>query len=379
MSERYYPPNFEDQIKNYQEISKQKIIEEYNRIYDQRKETIKDEICTRYDDDYRNYEAHQYLLNASLIPFVENQIPNHSLLLIDFLYFSKEGLNLEHTFDFLVAEVQNKTIMTLIFGEIKGGKTTDISNLDELKKYMTDKKIRQQLKSAILQTTSDITIDFDRIRFEFVLVIQAVNKLMTLQSLKDRKLPYILWSLNRDIRNIEQYNIEIKEDVLPADVSTELSLQGFNLNHKYHALVNIYANLKQHHHFLEFTPLMDFTFVLDCIREEYIQNYGPEIEDTHLLEIIDEVGGGHYYESDEHKNWLVQKIREKGTEFGIIRMDGKKFIFRIKMNFREHILERRFKEKIETQSGIDILNGAIANTKPLKIPSLDKFFKKKKQ
>ena len=114
---RIYPPNLNELLNDYANSDNNRIIAEYNRLYDKEIDLIVENIESSVDNNLKNFEEHNYLLSSVLQPFLTHKIKDYDLLFVDPLYHCKKLEEIEDipTFDFLLGQKQDNFIKTLIF------------------------------------------------------------------------------------------------------------------------------------------------------------------------------------------------------------------------------------------------------------------------
>jgi len=355
---RYFPLNLENLLNNYEDSVHERILSEYNRIYDENINLIIDNIETDTDNDIKNFEEHNYLLSACLQPFLTNKIPSYDLLFVDPLYFAKNRKEIKEipTFDFLLGQKEENIIKTLIFGEIKSQSPKTKFNKDYLLEYKTNSKVKEKLFEYIRNLDSSVTIPED-IKFEFVIVCKGINHPEFRQSILKKKVPFILWSISVDL-------FENTYRIIP--VEELLQIKQFDMKHNSRYLVDFFrSNRFEHKPILEFTHSLDTISILFRIRDDYVETYGTEIIEENLNELIFEIGLGAYYDDPRISPNLIERFIKKGMDLKILRRREDQIFFK-KIDIKDKINTYRLKKKIEKSNGYIMLQNAVKNIKPQK-------------
>ena len=357
-TKRYYPLNLEHLLEIYEKSYHKLILSEYNRIYDQNINLIIENIETITDNEIKNFEEHNYLLSVCLQPFLTNKIQNYDLLFVDPLYFSKKKKEIEEipTFDFLLGQKEEGILKTLIFGEIKGQSPKSEFNKDILLYYRTNSTLKEKLFNYIRELESSIRISEELI-FEFVLVGKGIDSPEFKQSIIEKEVPFILWSVSRELLD-NTYRIIIEEDLYQS--------RQFSLRHDSRYLVDFFrSNRFEYKPILEFTHSLDTISILFRIRDDYFETYGTEIKEENLNELIYEIGLGDYYDDSRIIPNLIERFIKKGMDLKILRKKEDKIFFK-KIDIKEKINSYRLRKKIEKSDGHNFFQNAVKNIKPLR-------------
>lgn len=354
---RIYPPNLNELLNDYANSDNNRIIAEYNRLYDKEIDLIVENIESSVDNNLKNFEEHNYLLSSVLQPFLTHKIKDYDLLFVDPLYHCKKLEEIEDipTFDFLLGQKQDNFIKTLIFGEVKGQSPKSDFNIDIIDKYKNDPSIKNTLFGYIKSMDASIEISTD-LNLEFVLVCKGIDTLEFKESIIKKKIPFVLWSIVTD-HFTNTYRVIIDENLI--------DLKDNNLMHNSRYLPEYFRSNR-----IEYKPVLEFTYSLDTnsiifrIRDDYISKYGKEITKKNLTEIIFELGLGDYYDDSRIIQNLIEKIIKKGLVLKTIKSTGEYLFFK-KISIKEKIVDYQLKRKIqEKNKGYNILQQSIANLKP---------------
>ncbi len=356
---RIYPLNLDILLRNYEESVHEQIIAEYNRIYDLNIDLIIENIETSTDNNLQDFEQHNYLLSAILQPFLTHKIRDYDLLFVDPLYYCKKLGEIEDipTFDFILGQKEENLLKTLILGEVKGQSPKTDFNTEIINKYKHNPAIKDKLFNYI--RSMDPSLEFlPDLEFEFVLVCKGINSPEFKQSIVEKKVPFILWSVSVDyFENI--YRIIIYEKLFDS--------KEFVLMHNSRYLTEYFrSNRIEHNPVLEFTHSLDTNSILFKIRDDYNLKYGTEITDENLTGIIFELGLGDYYDDSRIIPNLIKRIKNKGIKLKIIKKKSENLYFK-KIDMKEKIIDYRLKKKIlDTKEENRIFQRAIENLNPQK-------------
>jgi hypothetical protein len=382
MPDRLYPDEWESILNGFLPQYSDPIKTEYDSIYDHRKKALEDSIKDDHQRNNYNLIEHNILLSNVLCPFIKGMIPNYALLLIDIFFDLKLELNLSKTFDFLIGKIINNQIVKLIFGEVKSGKPTELVEEKDILKIVTGDKIHAKLIECLTNKNPALIIDFAKIQYEFVAITNSGKNSEFKKSINDRKLPYILWSEVKTIKNnITFYSYVISENILKDPIKiNEYNKININLEHldndfsdKFNNLITSGQNL------FEFTASLDQFYILKCIYEEYIVNFDSKIDLGTLKDIIQKLGFSAYYTSEKLIEFIIKKVFDNGILISLIREENKEHFWKKRIDFDQQLFNYRFNEKLKSKIGMEILDGAIQTVKPVKKnTTLDQFFGSKK-
>ncbi len=351
---RIYPLNLDTLLKNYEESDQRQIITEYNRIYDLNLDLLIENIETSTDNNLKDFEEHNYLLSAILQPFLTHMIRDYDLLFVDPLYFCKKLKEIDDipTFDFVLGQKEENVLKTVIFGEVKGQSPKTEFNIAVINEYMNNQMIRDKLINYIRNMDTSILISHD-LKFEFVLVCKGLNTPEFIESITEKQIPFILWSVHLDFfENI--YRVIIHEKLFDSE--------EFVLKHDSRYLVDYFrSNRIKYRPILEFTHSLDTNSILVNIRDDYNLRYGTEITDDNLTEIIIELGLGNYYDDSRIIPYLINRLKKKGLELKIIKERSGNLNFK-KIDLKEKMVDYLLKRKVQDKNkGKKILQEAIKN------------------
>lgn len=360
-TKRHLPLDFQTIISKYNKNEHEKIEREYNNLYDLRISKIVEDVETKYQNDYDNFETHNFLLSNSVYPFIKKfvELQDFELLFVDPLFYQKNKYKEVPdipTFDFVIGQKNNNKIICLIFGEVKGQSPHTAFNSDILKRYENDPKIKDKIFKNINNLNANLEIPEDVI-FEYVIVSQGIHIPEFLASIKNKKIPFILWEIHKDVVK-NKYRFIINENICDPKIHN----QSHSSKSLLKFLTSKFFELNQ---ILEFTHSMDISLIILKIKEDYIPKYGTLISDENLREIIFELGMGYYYDDSRIVEDFIIRIKNKGLEFDVI---GKKLtsLYFKQVDFKEKIIEYRIKKRIEKKIGDQILILAIENVNPIK-------------
>ncbi|MHA1274557.1 MAG: hypothetical protein ACTSQP_11845 [Promethearchaeota archaeon] len=358
----FYPKNFNEILSNYESSEHNRIKNRYNKIYREKYEKNIEAIEGRYNKDVDDLRTHCELLSCCLSPFLRKNVSNFEVLFIEpLLYLKNIGKIQKETpiWDFLLGEIINNKIIRLIFGEVKGQKPGDKDNLSLMIQKYQEAEILKILADYI-KKDSKIEIDLNNIKIEFVLVVQSYYIERFISSIKDRNLPFNIWEIRSDWNRTEfQIHIHRKENIL--NLKSEFLEEDKNYRNMLNTISSKKYPIKED---LLFTYASDLDRILDRFKKLYENKFGLEIFDNNFKELINDIGGGKFY--DDEKNvidHLIEKLKKRYFELDLIIRKEKKLFFRERINPRDRVILDRLKKYIENKQGEKYLIQAIKELK----------------
>jgi len=209
-----YPEDIDKRLSEYFERDRQKIKEKFDFLFNSKFKLIEDEVGKQLDRDIGDYEDHVELLSLCLHPFLKIQVSNHEVFFIDPLYHL---VNVENkfedlpTFDFIIGRAKSGILDSLIFGEVKGQSSEHNITEDLIKKYNSN-VIKSQIIRYISKANPNLKINPRELKCEFVIVTKGFHEPEMVKSIRDKKLPLILWIITEEKR-YNQYLFQILERV----------------------------------------------------------------------------------------------------------------------------------------------------------------------
>ena len=193
----HFPQNMEEILSDYEVSEHNRIKSRYKSIYNQNYDNDLKGIDARYLRDVNDLRDHCQLLSCCLTPFLRKEITNFETLFIEPLLYLRNLGKIDSTvpiWDFILGEIVENEIVRLIFGEVKGQKVDGKNNLDLLIQKYQELEILKIL-SDYIQRNSKIIININKIKLEFVLVVQNYYVKNFIESLKVRGLKFNIWEI----------------------------------------------------------------------------------------------------------------------------------------------------------------------------------------
>lgn len=369
----FYPQNFDNRISKYEVSEHNQIKSRYETIYKQNFTNDIKGIKARFQKDINDLKIHCELLSCCLSPFLRKEIDNYELLFIEPLLYLRNIGRIDSEipiWDFVLGEIVEDEITRLIFGEVKGQKAGVKDNYEKLIQNYQEFEILKIISDYIVKDPN-IHINIKKIKIEFILVIQNIYLENYIESLKTRGLKLNIWELRSDWEKTDfQIIIHRYDDFLnQASSSTED-------NRTYRKMMNKVSSKK----FpiiddLIFTYASDLDRILDRFKKLYENKFGLEIVDKNFIALINDIGGGKFYDDENVVGDLLVKIKKRYNELNlIIRKNGKE-LFKERVNLKEKVINERLKNFIEKKRGEMYLNQVIEEIKPSKISTLSRWLK----
>jgi hypothetical protein len=265
---------------------------------------------------------------------------------------------------------------------VKSGKPTDLVEEKDIIELVTGEKIHAKLSEILKIKYPTLNLDFTKIQYEFVAITNSGRNSDFKQSIIDRKLPYILWSEIKSIKNnITYYSYGIAENICKDSVKiTDYNQKNIKLEHSDKDFSEKFSNLiTSGQNLFEFTASLDQFYILKCIYDEYITNFDVKIDNEILKDIIQKIGFSSYYPSDSLIEFIIKKVIEHGIDMGLIREENRQYFWKKRIVFDQLLFDFRFNEKFKTKIGMEILEMSIQSVNPVKKnKTLDQFFGSKK-
>ncbi len=375
---RYRPKDFDQVLGGFAKTEENRIRQEYNRLYDERIKDIQKKADSEVIDVFSTAEKHESLRSMALNPFIENirimdedivEDPENvrrkeifrffELLFNDSLYFLKSIRELDEdipTLDFIIGEFSDeRRLVTLILGEIKGQKaryTTDSLKkiIEEYKKPEMLKKISNYIKKVLNKEEFEIS----EVQIEFALVVHTIDVEDYHKSIGDSNLPFKIWEIKEVVAG-NQYSIVM-------DKGDELRP---NPGLRYQKLRNFLRdNEFERNIIFDFTYATNLWVILYKVHQFYVQQFGKEITEDNLKEVIKQIGGGEFFDDERIMKKLMNSIIERGLEMNIIARSDDRLIFNRVIDVKKNILNYDIKNKIQDKDGKKILEEALKNLHP---------------
>ncbi len=358
------PLNLNEILSDY-EISEHKRIKiRYESIYNKNYDKDLEGRAARYKRDIEDLRIHCELLSCCLSPFLRKEIKNFELLFFEpLLYLRNIGkINREiPIWDFVLGEIEENKIVRLIFGEVKGQKPGDNDNLAlMIQKYQESELL--EILADYIRKDSKIIIDVKKIKLEFVLVVQNLYIERYIESIRDRSLNFNIWELRPDWNKTEfQIHIYRKEEILEQESSFNMEDRNYR---------NMLNNISSKKYSIKgdfiFTYASDLNRILDRFKKFYENKNGLEITDGNLISLINDIGGGKFYDDEKVVKDLLVKLKNRYLELDLIIKKGGKNFFRERVDPKVRVIAERLKMFIENKKGEIYLNQAIEELNPKK-------------
>ena len=374
MPKIYYPDNLTDILSGYQEKEHNRIRNRYEAIYSNNINSIRESKKDEFKIDQYNHNTHCRVLSSILIPFLKYKIENYDLFFIEPLSFLKANNELpEHTmiWDFVLGEIKEDKLTRIILGEVKGQKARGFSKsiekqISDYAKNGTLDKIYDYI-IKIISEGKEIEVLKEDIKVVYVLVIQNLYYKNYEASIKGKTIPLNIWEIKTDILQ-GIYMIEIhREDILNGN-EIEFSEEEMPYRHMLNTLQDKKFNIED---FIQFTFVSDIDMYLDLIYKSYRGLYGLEYSDDNLSKLINQAGGGKFYDDNRILPEMVKRIKERLEFYGVIKIDGTQFKLKQKIDIKEKIIEHRVKKGIKERDGHEILDQTIQELNPERVPRMD--------
>ncbi len=378
MDKIFFPENIIEILSEYQETEHQRIKERYKTLYENEIDRIKEFVKERFNNNIYDHYSHCRVLTSILAPFVSQKIENFELLYIEpLLYLRNNKAIPEDTpiWDFLLAEINQSRLIRLILGEVKTQKArTGMDRVEEAVKLYSKTEILNKLYDYIEKLFKDKDIKFKRnnVQIENVLVVQSLYYEDYEQSVIERGLRVNIWEIDPDILR-SKYTIKIHRwDKLfnEKDIYSEVDQTYL------HMLSFLRSRTFKDEEFLSFTYASDLNLVLDLLYKSYVNLYGISYFDSNLINLINQAGGGNFYDDNKVIPNLVAKIKELFLNYKSIKKEGTQEIFKQRIDIKNRILNNRLKGEIERGVGIELIQQAINDLNPKRAPrrvNLDKW------
>lgn len=363
-SKIYFPLNLNEILSEYEVSEHNRIKSRYESIYNRNYDKDLEGMEARYTRDVEDLRTHCELLSCCLSPFLRKKIRNFELLFIEPLLYLRNIGEIEHTipiWDFILGEIVENKIIRLIFGEVKGQRPGDNDNLAlMIQKYKEFELL--EILAKYIKKDSKIIIDLKEIKLEFVLVVQSLYIRNFIDSIKDRNLKFNIWELRPDWRKIEfQILVHRNEEILEQESS--FNEEDRNYRNMLNSICSKKYSIKED---IVFTYASDLNRILDRFKKFYENKYRLEITDENLISLINDIGSGKFYDDEKVVGDLLNKLKKKYLQLGlIIKKDGKDF-FRERVDPKERVIAERLRNYIENKKGEIYLNQVIEEFKPKK-------------
>jgi len=360
----YFSQNLHERLSDYEVSEHNRIKSRYESIYNNNYDNDLEGREARYTRDVNDSRTHCELLSCCLSPFLRKEIKNFELLFIEPLLYLRNNAEIERDipiWDFILGEIVENEIVRLIFGEVKGQKAGGKDNLAFLiQKYQEFELL--EILSDYIRRDSKIIIDIRKIKFEFILVVQSLYLENFIDSIKDRKLKFNIWELRRDWKKTEfQIHIHRHEEILNQELSS--TEEDRNYRKMLNSISSKKYSIKED---FVFTYASDLNLILDRFKKLYENKYGLEITDDNLISLINDIGGGKFYDDEKVVEDLLVKIKNRYLQLDLIIKKKGKSYFRERVDPKERVIAERLKNFIESKKGELYLNQAIEELKPKK-------------
>ena len=371
------PDNWDEELKKYIVQDHDKIIIEYNKIYDQQSKQILLDVRDNFNKNKLGFDSHSQVIERVLKPFYDHNLEFAcDFLFVDPLYFDNERGIIQDLciFDLLFANLINDTITTIVLVEIKGRYPNIQIKIEDLERYENDIVIRKLIfdkiqKYLVKNYNKPIKIS-EKVRFEYVLAVNGFYRSQAIKKIENKKLPMIIWSVINDFADNNRYKIELIDG---KNIPNESGIRT------YHSSIEIKELFKKEYRYqpiVKFIPSSGIHFIIHYIYDLYIKLYGKEITRKNLKKFILDDGLGYNYDDEQIIDVIIDKIIKKGLKIGVIKKEYSTFFWK-KVNIKEKILEDNFNNRLKEKAS-DFLQIAIKNSIPRrKFGDLTKFFKKK--
>lgn len=360
----YFPQNLRERLSDFEVSEHNRIKTRYESIHNKNFDNDLEGIEARYTRDVIDSRIHCKLLSCCLSPFLRKEIKNFELLFIEPLLYLRNNGEIERDipiWDFILGEIVENEIVRLIFGEVKGQKAGAKDNLALLIQKYQELELLEIL-SDYIRRDSKIIMDINKIEFEFILVVQNLYLEGFIDSIKERKLKFNIWELRRDwIKTEFQIHIHRHEKILKQELSSTEE------NRNYRKMLNSISSKKYSiKEDFVFTYASDLNRILDRFKKLYENKYGLEMTDDKLISLINDIGGGKFYDDEKVVEDLLVKLKSKYLQLDlVIKKKGKNY-FRERIDPKERVIAERLKHFIENKKGELYFNQAIEELKPKK-------------
>jgi len=361
-----YPDNNAELLSKYHELEHNKIKERYKKILETELENIRKTVENRFKNNIYDHDSHCKALTNILAPFLRQDIEKYELLYIDPLLYLRNTKEIpENTpiWDFILCEIENNQLIRIIIGEVKTQKARSVMDrVDEAVKLYSKKETLDKLFGYIAVLFGKKKIKFIRnnVKVEMVLVVQSTYYEDYEKSVITRQLKLNIWEIDPDILR-SRYTVKIHRWDKLLNISNVYSESNGNF-------LKLLSFLKtktfRDEEFISFTYSSDLNLVLDFLYKSYTYLYGLLYSDSNLISLIEQAGGGNFYDDDRVILDMVKRIKELFMHYKTFKTEESKIIFKQRIDINERIIRARIKKEIEKNAGEILFNQVIDELNP---------------
>ena len=380
MAKVIYPDNITELLSKFHELEHDRIRERYKKLLKTEIENIRKTVENRFKNNIYDHDTHCKALTNILTPFLRQEIENYELLYLEpLMYLKNTNVIAKDTpiWDFILIEIDNNQLIRVIIGEVKTQKARSVMNrVEEAVNLYSKKETLDNLFEYIEKLFGKKKINFKRnnVKIEMVLVVQSSYYEDFEKSVIARKLKLNIWEIDSDLLRIK-YTVKIHRWDKLLNVSNPYTDSDSNF---LKLLSFLKSKTFRDDDFISFTYSSDLNLVLDFLYKSYINLYSFLYSDSNLINLIEQAGGGNFYDDDRVIPDIVKRIKELFMAYQAFKTEESNTLFKQRIDVNERIIRERMIKEIKKTAGKILFNQVIDEVNPREAPkkhTLEKWLK----
>jgi len=365
-----YPDNITELLSKYHELEHNKIRERYKNLLKTEIENIRKTVENRFKNNIYDHETHCKALTNILTPFLRQEIENYELLYLEPLMYLKNTNVVDKDtpiWDFILGEIENNQLIRIIIGEVKTQKARSVMNrVEEAVNLYSKKETLDNLFGYIEKLFGKKKISFKRniVKIEMVLVVQSSYYEDFEKSVIARQLKLNIWEIDPDLLRIK-YTVKIHRWDKLLNVSNPYTESDSNF---LKLLSFLKSKTFRDDEFISFTYSSDLNLVLDLLYKSYINLYRLLYSDSNLISLIEQAGGGNFYDDDRVIPDMVKRIKKLFMHYQTFKTEEGNTLFKQRIDINERIIRERMIKEIKKNAGEILFNQVIDELNPREAP-----------
>lgn len=370
MAKVIYPDNITELLSKYHELEHNKIRERYEKLLKTEIENIRKTVENRFKNNIYDHETHCKALTNILTPFLRQEIENYELLYLEPLMYLKNTNVVDKDtpiWDFILGEIENNQLIRIIIGEVKTQKARSVMNrVEEAVNLYSKKETLDNLFGYIEKLFGKKKISFKRniVKIEMVLVVQSSYYEDFEKSVIARQLKLNIWEIDPDLLRIK-YTVKIHRWDKLLNVSNPYTESDSNF---LKLLSFLKSKTFRDDEFISFTYSSDLNLVLDLLYKSYINLYRLLYSDSNLISLIEQAGGGNFYDDDRVIPDMVKRIKKLFMHYQTFKTEEGNTLFKQRIDINERIIRERMIKEIKKNAGEILFNQVIDELNPREAP-----------